>query len=163
MDFITVLANYPIKKTPCILCSLCIIWWIGWSQKVYHSRDNDYLSLAAIFRLDIPLDTMSIFDKGISHLQTISHSRNNHFLSYSASFSHFYWNVSIRKWKIDVPNAVKVRGYSSSFDLPFLRYWVSPLFCHFQPFFAKIGYFSLDNPPYGCRYWKMQYKCSHCG
>ena len=32
------------------------------AKKVYHSRDNDYLSLAAIFRLDIPLKTMSIFD-----------------------------------------------------------------------------------------------------
>ena len=35
------------------------------AKKVYHSRDKDYLSLAAIFRLDIPLDTMSIFDNAM--------------------------------------------------------------------------------------------------
>ena len=35
------------------------------AKKVYRSRDNDYISLVAIFRLDIPLDTMSIFDKAM--------------------------------------------------------------------------------------------------
>ena len=37
------------------------------AKKVYHSRDNDYLSLVAILRFDIPLDTMSIFDNAMEN------------------------------------------------------------------------------------------------
>ena len=38
------------------------------AKKVKHSRDNDYLSLVAIFRLDIPLDTMSIFKNAMENV-----------------------------------------------------------------------------------------------
>ena len=51
-----------------ILRSLRIQMNLMKPKKVYHSRDNDYLSLVAIFRLDIPLDTMSIFDNAMENV-----------------------------------------------------------------------------------------------
>ena len=48
-----------------ILCSLYKYNELDEAKNVYHSRKNDYLSLVAIFKLNIPLDKMSILDNAM--------------------------------------------------------------------------------------------------